>query len=248
MNCNEAVARIAALADGELDPVQSDLLERHLMRCANCAAEHRELLQLRTQLREELLYHRAPSELRERVQQLGRAAATAPVAQRRRWLLGGALAGAMAASAAWLLGSALLAWRAGTELASEVTALHVRATLSHHLVDVASSDRHTVKPWLSSRLDYAPPVSDLAAEGLVLEGARLERLQQGTVATLVYRYREHHIDVFVRPQAGTSLPQRLDVVRGFNVAFVQGSGMQWIAVSDLNAAQLAAWLQRLADG
>ena len=124
----------------------------------------------------------------------------------------------------------------------------MRATLSHHLVDVASSDRHTVKPWLSSRLDYAPPVSDLAAEGLVLEGARLERLQQGTVATLVYRYREHHIDVFVRPQAGTSLPQRPDVVRGFNVAFTQGAGMQWIAVSDLNAAQLAAWLQRLADG
>src|SRR5437867_13261458 len=139
MNCNEAVARIAALADGELDPVQSDLLERHLMRCANCAAEHRELLQLRTQLREELPYHRAPSELREHVQQLGRAAATAPVAQRRRWLFGGALAGARAASPAWLLGSALLAWRAGTDRATEVTALHGRATRTHPLVAASAS-------------------------------------------------------------------------------------------------------------
>ncbi len=89
-----------------------------------------------------------------------------PVRDRWQWLGGGALAGCMATVLAWFIGTTVLEWREGTDIVNEAVADHVRATLSNHLTDVATSDRHTVKPWLSARLDYSPPVQDLASEGL----------------------------------------------------------------------------------
>jgi anti-sigma factor RsiW len=115
------------------------------------------------------------------------------------------------------------------------------------LIEVASSDQHTVKPWLSARLDYSPPVQDLASEGFALEGGRLDTLERQRVATLVYRYRLHTIDVFVRPESAHA-PSALRTLRGFNVVHVTGSGMDWLAVSDASPDVLAAFVQRLARG
>ena len=123
--------------------------------------------------------------------------------------------------------------------------MHVRATLNNHLIQVASSDQHTVKPWLSARLDYSPPVQDLASEGFTLTGGRLDMLNKQRVATLVYSRRLHTIDVFVRPESA-SAPTTLRTVRGFNVAHATGSGMDWIAVSDVSADELTEFVQRLA--
>jgi len=151
---------------------------------------------------------------------------------------------------AWLMGSAVLEWRDGTDLAAEAVADHVRATLSNHLTDVATSDRHTVKPWLSARLDYSPPVQDLSGEGFALTGARVDYLEKRAVATLVYRYREHVVDVFVRPAAEGTARSRSPVstVRGFNVVRASGAGMDWLAVSDTSADALTAFVARLARG
>jgi anti-sigma factor RsiW len=146
---------------------------------------------------------------------------------------------------AWVLGTAVLDWRANEDVAVEAVATHVRATLSDHLIEVASSDQHTVKPWLSARLDYSPPVRDLANEGFALIGGRLDTLDKQRVATLVYRYRLHTIDVFVRPESAHA-PSALRSVRGFNVAHATGSGMDWFAVSDVSADVLTAFVQRLA--
>jgi anti-sigma factor RsiW len=149
------------------------------------------------------------------------------------------------------MGSAVLEWRDGTDLAAEAVADHVRATLSNHLTDVATSDRHTVKPWLSARLDYSPPVQDLSGEGFALTGARVDYLEKCAVATLVYRYRQHVVDVFVRPGTGgaarSSRPP-VSTVRGFNVVRASGAGMDWLAVSDTNAEALMAFVERLAGG
>jgi anti-sigma factor RsiW len=145
-----------------------------------------------------------------------------------------------------MLGTTVLAWRANEDFAVAAVATHVRATLNDHLIEVASSDRHTVKPWLSARLDYSPPVQDLANEGFALIGGRLDYLERRPVATLVYRYRQHTIDVFVRPEtsrAPTSAPRTL---RGFNVARASGPSMDWLAVSDAEPAVLSAFVQRLA--
>jgi anti-sigma factor RsiW len=147
---------------------------------------------------------------------------------------------------AWVLGTAVIDWRANEDVAVEAVATHVRATLNNHLIEVASSDQHTVKPWLSARLDYSPPVRDLADEGFALSGGRLDTLDKHRVATLVYRYRQHTIDVFVRPELARA-PTALRTVRGFNVAHVTGSGMDWLAVSDVSADVLTAFVQRLAQ-
>jgi anti-sigma factor RsiW len=166
--------------------------------------------------------------------------------KRWRWLTGGALAGCTATMLAWVLGTAVIDWRTNDDLATEVVASHVRATLGSHLVEVASSDQHTVKPWLSARLDYSPPVQDLTNEGFALTGGRLDTLEHRPVATLVYRYRQHTIDVFVRPESAHAPTPALRTVRGFNVARANGSGMDWLAVSDVSADVLSAFVQRLA--
>jgi len=141
----------------------------------------------------------------------------------------------------------VLDWHANEDLAVEAVTTHVRATLGNHRVDVASSDQHTVKPWLSARLDYSPPVRDFAAEGFALVGARIDYLDRQPVAALVYRYRDHLIDVFVRPPSRNASPAALRMVRGFNVVHATGSGMDWLAVSDLNAAELSSFVQRLKE-
>ncbi len=252
MNCNEAGTLVARYADGEIDDLQGRSIEEHLRGCAACAAKHQELLALRAQIRAEVPYFPAPPALRERVRALlANAQEVAPARSRPdrdrwRWLTGGALAGCTATMLAWILGTAIIDWRTNDDLATEVVGSHVRATLGNHLIEVASSDQHTVKPWLSARLDYSPPVQDLANEGFALTGGRLDTLERQAVATLVYRYRQHTIDVFVRPESARAPPPALRTVRGFNVAHATGSGMDWLAVSDVSADVLAPFVQRLA--
>ena len=253
MNCNEAVTLVAAYADGELDGLRGRSVEQHLRGCAACAAKRQDVLTLRAQIRAEVPYFTAPPALHTRVRALladaerVSPARPRPDRDRWRWLTGGALAGCTATMLAWVVGTAVIDWRANDDLATEVVGSHVRATLGDHLIEVASSDQHTVKPWLSARLDYSPPVRDLATEGFALTGGRLDTLEQRPVATLVYRYRQHTIDVFVRPESARAPPPALRTVRGFNVAHAIGSGMDWLAVSDVSADVLTPFVQRLAD-
>src|SRR5437867_4845785 len=250
MNCNETGVLLASYSDGELDPIKSAAIEKHLLGCTECAARRDELSSLRARIRTEVPYYAAPPALRTRVLGVaGRSrpsAAARPLRERWRWLSAGALAGSAATVLAWFLGTAVLDWRAGSDLATEVVSDHARATLANRLTDVASSDRHTVKPWLSARLDYSPPVQDLAAEGFALSGGRLDYLERRPVATLVYRYRQHTIDVFVRPETSHAPMSALRTVRGFNVARASGPSMDWLAVSDAEPAVLSAFVQRLA--
>ena len=252
MNCNEAAAMVAAFADGEVDGLRGHSIRKHVRTCRDCAAKHQEIIDLRARIRAEAPYHRAPAALRERVTALAesaRPASSEPSVRpaRWRWAMGGALAGCAATVVAWVIGTAVLDWRTNEDLAVEAVTTHVRATLGNHRIDVASSDQHTVKPWLSARLDYSPPVHDLASVGFALVGGRIDYLDHRPVATLVYRYRDHMIDVFVRPPTATASPAPLRTVRGFNVAHAVGSGMDWLAVSDLNAAELASFVEKLAQ-
>ncbi len=253
MNCNEAAPLLPTYSDGELDPMQSAEVEKHLLTCAECAARRDEQVALSARIKRDVPYFPAPPSMRSRIDAVlagtsGRMRSR-PVRYRWRWLGAGALAGSMATVLAWLMGSAVLEWRDGTDLATEAVADHVRATLSNHLTDVATSDRHTVKPWLSARLDYSPPVQDLSSEGFALTGARVDYLEKRAVATLVYRYREHVVDVFVRPGgAARSSRSPVSTVRGFNVVRASGTGMDWLAVSDTSPEVLTAFVAHLAGG
>jgi anti-sigma factor RsiW len=250
VNCHQALPLIAAYVDGEVDRLQRLSIEKHLRACAGCAAERESLLSLRARIRAEVPYFTAPPALRERLETVLEVTPAVPAPRPRpagnrwRWLSAGALAGCMATILAWFVGAAVIDWRANDDLASEAVASHVRATLGNHLIEIASSDQHTVKPWLSARLDYSPPVRDLANEGFALVGGRLDSLDHRPVAVLVYRYRQHTIDVFVRPRSASRLPLR--ALRGFNVAQATGADMDWIAVSDVSADVLSSFVARLA--
>jgi len=207
---------------------------------------------MRTKLRSELPYFRAPAQLHARLAALSAEASPLVAADRPffggdrwRWLAAGALAGCAATLIAMVGGDVVLSWRKQQDLAVQAVADHVRATLSDHLIEVASSDQHTVKPWLSARLDYSPPVPEMANAGFTLVGARLDTLQGQAAATLVYRYRLHTIDVFVRPEP-SHWPAAPRSLRGFNVAHAQGSQMEWLAVSDVSPDVLQGFVDQLA--
>jgi anti-sigma factor RsiW len=252
VNCHQALPLVAPYVDGEMDRLQRLSIEKHFRACAACSAERESLSALHSRFRAEVPYFAAPPALRTRIATVVRVtpAVAAPSARREgnrwRWLSVGALAGCVATVLAWFVGSTILDLRSNDDLASEAVASHVRATLGHHLVEIASSDQHTVKPWLSARLDYSPPVRDFASEGFPLVGGRLDSLDRRPVAVLVYRYRQHTIDVFVRPVSRARLAPR--TLRGFNVVQATGADMDWIAVSDVSADVLSSFVTRLATG
>ena len=253
MNCNEATPLVAAFADGEIDRLRSHSIRKHLASCAGCTAKYEAVLALRGRLRAEIPYFVAPLALRERLGSIATKFADEDrgvprTSERWRWLAGGALAGCAVTVLAWILGIAVLQWRGSEDLAVEAVAAHSRATLGHHAIEIASSDQHTVKPWLSARLDFSPPVPDLANAGFPLLGGRLDYLDGHPVAVLVYGYRQHTIDVFVRPGLFRGASSALRGVRGFNVARAVGSEMDWLAVSDVSADVLAQFVRRLTGG
>jgi anti-sigma factor RsiW len=153
------------------------------------------------------------------------------------WLA--ALVIALAAAAAGVT----LSLHRSTELSpftDELVESHVRAQVSGRDIDVISTDKHTVKPWFNGRLDYSPPVEDLAASGFALEGGRLDYLAHQRVAVLVYRYRKHVIDVYVFPQAGADGTGRgaggaapaTQAHEGYSISHWNAEGMTWWAITD----------------
>ena len=151
---------------------------------------------------------------------------------------GVALMVALAAAA----GMALSARHADTDrTVDELVASHVRADLSARAIDVISTDRHTVKPWFNGRLDYAPPVEDLAASGFALVGGRLDYVGRRRVAVLVYRYRQHVIDVYVRPAGEGPAAPYATVSQGYALDRWDAAGMTWWAVTDAEPSALAAF-------
>jgi anti-sigma factor RsiW len=252
MNCHEAMSLLPVYSDGELDPVQSAELEKHILGCPECASQRDELTRLRARIRSEVPYFAATPTLRERVRAtiargFGERTPARASGNRWRWLTAGALSGSAATVFAWFIGSAVLDWQVGSDLVTEAVANHARATIGNHFMDVVSSDQHTVKPWLSARLDYSPPVQDFSPDGLQLVGGRLDYLEGRPVATLVYKYREHNIDVFVRPVANgkpASTPKSA-TLRGFNVAHGTAAGMECWVVSDAGMDVLASLVAHL---
>jgi anti-sigma factor RsiW len=259
MSCHEARTLLHAFVDDELDLVRSLDVQNHLDTCPACAREHEAHRALRAALRDDTLYFRAPEGFSMRVRSALRAqGATEHAADRRGFAAWADTVGAFlrmpwawlpaGAMAAVLVMTAVTIWRFGLTtpgpstdelLGQEVIASHVRSLMASHLTDVPSSDQHTVKPWFSGRLDFSPPVRDLADQGFALVGGRLDYLAGRPVAALVYERRRHIINLMVWPASRVpDRPVAAATRQGYHVIhWIQGEVSYW-AVSDLNEGEM----------
>jgi anti-sigma factor RsiW len=212
---------------------------------------------LRILIKEAAPYRGAPErlvhEIRSRVPTSTTAAA--PASQARgawwSWLRPAALVAVTATITAvitWLAAPALKEPSGAEMLAEQVISAHARAAVTGHIADIASSERHAVKPWLSSKLDFSPPVPDLSSEGFPLAGGRLDYLGQRPVAVLVYKRRKHVIDVFVSPENESRAVPSLPALskRGYQVVHWTQGGLAFWAISDLNSAELKTFSEKYA--
>jgi anti-sigma factor RsiW len=218
--------------DGELDAAQSAALAAHRASCPACQQAAADLAMLHARLTAEVPYHRAPERLRRAL-----AARAAPAAVKRvvPWRR---MAAPFVAGAALAASVALFVAPTPPGLADDITAAHLRSLQPGHLEDVLSTDQHTVKPWFDGKLDFAPPVKDLAAQGYPLQGGRLDYLDGRPVAAMVYGRAKHEINLFVWPEPGADSPPTITVRDGYNLVHWRAGGMTLWAVSDVEKSQL----------
>jgi anti-sigma factor RsiW len=223
--------------DGELGFERVLEVEAHLASCRNCSMEVQQWKEVRGVIQRSDFYYRAPEALEEKVRKLaGRERRDERSAGFLRWLWAGG--GAAFATAALLLAFAV-SRPAEHTLQQDLVASHIRSLMADHLIDVVSTDQHTVKPWFNGKLEFSPPVQDLAAEGYPLAGGRLDYLNNHAVAVLIYHRALHVINLYVWP-AGNSgnRPSTRQAVQGYNIVSWKKDGFEFRAVSDLNAAEL----------
>ena len=239
MTCDAARELLQPLVDQELDLAQKLDIETHVRSCVGCAEYLHNLTELRQVVREKAPHYRAPENLARRVQAAVRASAKAEAGPRFGWAWPATISLASAAAILW----AVILIRAQAPqpdlLAQEVVSGHVRSMMANHLVDVPSTDQHTVKPWFNGKLDFSPQVKDLSDDGFRLTGGRLDYLGGRAVAAMVFQRRQHVINLFVWPSSNPEAAGLTALARnGFNLAHWSAGGLEYWAVSDLNAAEL----------
>jgi anti-sigma factor RsiW len=253
MRCEEARPLIDAYLDGELDVERNVQLESHLEDCATCAPARSSALELRSAIREHVPYYRAPRDLENRVQaMLRKQAAVKPRVNffSLHWSWSWVPAAALILLVLFASASLVTNWLGGhwlgashdDSIAGEIVAGHIRSLMASHLSDVVSTDQHTVKPWFDGKLDFAPPVVDLASAGFPLMGGRLDYMDGRPVAALVYQRRLHYINLFVWPSTGRNAPPISQMRAGYNILHWTHDAMTFWAVSDVALDDLQAFV------
>jgi anti-sigma factor RsiW len=267
MNCEKATELIGGYLDGELDAISNQEIELHLRDCDKCAQAYESERNLIRAIAGGAPYFKAPAELRQSIQSSLRGGIARPplgnasdqkharvfsrkserpamvFAPQWSWL---ALAAGIIAAAIVAL-NVVPRWQGSRRdqfLATELIASHVRSLMATHLTDVASSDQHTVKPWLDTKLDFAPPVFDLTNDGFPLVGGRLDYVEYRPVAALVYQRRKHFINLFIWPSESViTVANKALSHQGYQlVNWIDGDFNYW-AVSDVSESDLQLFKQ-----
>jgi anti-sigma factor RsiW len=238
MTCDEAEILLHALIDGELDAGHARAVEDHIAGCPRCAAQLRAYREMSKAVAGADLRYKAPLELRRRIEASLPQPKQAP--SRRAVLRGFAMGSAVSAIAATGLVAIILRSDDEARIESEVVSAHLRSLQAGHLTDVLSTDQHTVKPWFNGKLDVAPPVIDLTAQGFTLIGGRLDYVDTRPIGAIVYRRRAHVINLFVAQTASAERrAAKIETIQGFNIRRWSERGLNYWAVSDLAADELA---------
>lgn len=236
----EQTLLVQADFDGELDAAASAALVRHREACAKCRGVQEKLARARGLLRAAPRYG-GSAELRERLGSVSRASSRA-------------LRGSWRASAGWSAAAAialvavilLVAPPHSSDVSAQLVNNHVRALqLDSHLIDVVSTDHHTVRPWFAGKVDFAPPVKQLDAAGYVLKGGRIDVVDARTAAVLVYQAGRHTVEVFIwpaKPDVATAFPSQQ--LNGFNLRHWEESGFEIWCISDMAASELETFANR----
>jgi len=238
MNCDETRRHLAAHLDEELDVVRDAEIIAHLDACPACADAALAHAARRGLTRDKLQRFTAPADLEAQI----RASLTSQKAKPSspahrsfpRWLLPLAACMTIAGLGGYQAGVIQTRTRGTVD---ELTSSHVRSMMTGHSVDVASTSQHTVKPWFAGKIDFTPPVPDLATDGFPLIGGRLDQVNGTTAAVLVYQCRKHVIDLYVSPSA-EKISSGETTHRGFNVLTWTEGENHYAAVSDLALAEL----------
>jgi anti-sigma factor RsiW len=245
MTCHDIHPLLHAYVDSELDLLPSLEVDRHLKACANCAAMKRSLETLRSTIRNSDLAYRAPESLRARIREsVNVPSDETPPRRSQPWVWQLLALGSIGFAIVTLMLQPVVTDR--DRLADEAISDHVRSLMPGHLMDVASSDQHTVKPWFNGKIDFAPDVKDFATQGFPLIGGRLDYLNGQTVVALVYRRNQHTINVFVWP-AKQSIASTVEERRGYSLINRDLNGLHYCIVSDLNGKELGDFAKLLGE-
>ena len=268
MDCTETRSLLNGYLDQELDVANALAIDQHVKCCVTCKKIFDQQSALRSAIRQHAAYHTAPAALADRIRaQIGRTTVVTPAKTDRprwrwqpfgQWFQLGAVAahwvqlGTVAAATAavtWVATFQLSGLSQDELISEQVVAGHARSVLTNHLADVATSDQHTVKPWLSSKLDFSPPVTDLTTAGFPLIGGRLDYLDNRPVAALVYRHQQHLITLYVwpNPKSGRTTPMHTSLQHGYHVLHWTDAGMTYWAISDLNESEMKAFAETYAS-
>jgi anti-sigma factor RsiW len=249
-SCQEWRVMLHGFIDDELDSVHTAQFESHLQSCPNCTAELERLQTMRRLTRQDGVKWPVPSAVRSSVldvlaqEERSRIAARRPATQQTWWARGLQYMkewsfipslGVLAASAFLFVNAP----SSNLPIQDEVLASHLRSLLANHLTDVLTSDQHTVKPWFDGKIDFSPPVVDLAPQGFPLVGGRVDYIDGRVVAALIYRRHAHIINVFVWPDKPGA--ETTSAHEGYNVVKWSGGGLVFWAVSDVATSDLTAF-------
>ena len=259
MDCKQSQEYMSAYLDGELGPSESAQLSAHLEGCRQCRTMQEELHALRALVGHEATRHRAPEYLRHRIRaaiktEQQRSAIGKPTRSGgiKRWpwaWINLGLAGLSTAAFALTLNLYWSQPSAEDQLDQELVASHYRALMPDHLSDVVSTDQHTVKPWFTGKLDYSPPVYDLAQQGYPLLGGRLDYVNHRPVAAMAYGHRKHIINLYVWPIAAEgkagAVARHTASSQAYQLLRWRQGEMEFSAISDVNGQDLAEFARLL---